>query len=146
MMKSIFVLALAFAAAVPAFAQDTGWIGVSIVDRPEGGVLVRTVEANSPAERAGLRANDVIVQYNRQEVVGVVQLTRLVSETPVGRTVEVVARRENQDQTLKVTAERAPYGNFHIRTPDLAVLRDRIVHNLPSINIHTSVSVARSGV
>jgi serine protease Do len=146
MMKSVVVLAMALAVSIPALAQDSGWIGISIVDRPEGGVLVRSVETNSPAERAGLRSNDVVVRFNGQEVIGVLQLTRLVNETPVGRSVDITVRRDNREQTLKVTTEAARSGNIRIRTPDLAVLRDRVVQNMPRINIHTSVSSVQNGV
>jgi len=94
-MKLIVAMA-ALAMAIPAFAQDSGWIGVSIAEQSDRGVLVRSVEANSPAEHAGLKANDVIIQFNKQDVVGVMQLTRLVNETPVGRTVDVVIRRDSR--------------------------------------------------
>src|SRR5262245_17010246 len=88
-MKVAFILLVTIMTVSPAFAQESGWIGASIADQTDRGVLVRSVEANSPAEKAGIRANDVILQYNKQEVVGALQLTRLVSETPAGRTVDV---------------------------------------------------------
>ncbi len=111
MKKTILAFVMAFLAAVPAIAQDTGWIGTTIADQPDRGVLVRSVEANSPAERAGLKANDIILQYNKEEVVGARQLSRLVGETPVGRSVDVTVRRDNRDQTFKVTAEKAPFSD-----------------------------------
>ena len=121
-MKTLFAFIAVLIVAAPAFAQDSGWIGTSIADQTDRGVLVRSVEPNSPAEKAGLKANDVILQYNKQEVVGVRQLTRLVNETPVGRTVDVTVRRDNREQTLKVTAEKAPFpfgtGQIHIETPN----------------------------
>src|SRR5262245_61336203 len=103
-MKPIAAAMVLLAMAIPAFAQESGWIGVSVAEQSDRGVLVRSVEANSPAEKAGLKANDVIVQFNRQEVVGVMQLTRLVNETPVGRSVDVVVRRDNREQTFRVTS------------------------------------------
>src|SRR5262245_25458635 len=98
-MKPILALIAALIVTIPAFAQDSGWIGVSIADQPDRGVLVRSVESNSPAERAGLKTNDVILQYNKQDVLGVLQLKRLVSETPVGRNVDITFRRDNREQT-----------------------------------------------
>lgn len=143
-MKAIFILLVAVIAATPAFAQEHGWIGVSIAEQADGGVLVRSVEANSPAEKAGLRANDVILRYNTQEVIGVVQLTRLVSETPVGRTVDLTVRRDNREQAVKVTTEAAPFsiGGVRIQRPDLSGLGDRIAKNMPRIGIMSSVSQA----
>ena len=80
-MKGLLAVIAAVVMSLPALAQDSGWIGVSVAEQSDRGALVRNVEANSPAERAGIRANDVIVQFNKQEVVGVLQLTRLVSDT-----------------------------------------------------------------
>src|SRR5688572_30112262 len=125
-MKLVVVFLAAVVMASPAFAQDTGWIGISITEQPDRGVLVRSVETNSPAEKAGLKANDVIVQFNKQDVVGVLQLQRLVNETPVGRSVDVTVRRENRDQILKVTSEKSPgpFSRIHVEQPGFAVFRD----------------------
>src|SRR5262245_6101723 len=108
-MKTLFILLAGLFIAIPAFAQDSGWIGISIADQPDRGVLVRSVEPNSPAERAGLRANDVILQYGKQDVAGALQLTRLVSETPAGRTVDITVRRDNREQNFKITTDKAPF-------------------------------------
>jgi S1-C subfamily serine protease len=146
-MKSIVVVVAVLILSIPAFAQDTGWIGVSIAEQPDRGVLVRRVEANSPAERAGLKANDVIVQFNRQDVVGVLQLTRLVNETPVGRTVDIVVRRDNLEQTLKIMSEKAPFsiGQVHIQSPDLSTFRDHI-SSFGTFQVKTSASMTPMGI
>lgn len=139
MLKSLFISLVVLLVAVPAFAQDSGWIGVYIADQTDRGVLVRSVEPNSPAEKGGLRANDLIVQYNKEDVVGVLQLTRLVSETPVGRTVDVTVRRDNREQTVKVTTEKAPatlgLGLRGNRLPDITALRDRVVRTAPDLDL-----------
>ena len=149
MMKSVSILFLALIAAAPAFAQESGWIGVSIADQTDRGVLVRSVETNSPAEKAGLKANDIILQFNKQEVAGALQLTRLVNETPVGRTVDVTIRRDNREQTLKVTTGRAPFGisALHIHPPDLSHLRDQINFAVtPRVQVLTSISTSQVGI
>ena len=147
-MKPLLALFVVLAAGSSAFAQENGWIGVSIADQPDRGVLVRTVEPNSPAERAGLKANDIVLQYNKQEVVGVQQMTRLVNETPVGRSVDVTVRRDNSEQTLKVTTERAPFGFGPIRfqQPNLTAIRDRIGKTVTPFEVLTTVSVSQAGV
>lgn len=128
--------------AVPALSQTTGWIGVRIEDHTERGAIVRGVEADSPAAKAGLREGDVIVEFNRQEVIGVQQLTRIVRETPAGRTVDVKVRRENQDQTFQMTIEAAPFGGREIlRLPDSSVLRDRVQRSIPRIEIDPRVLI-----
>src|SRR4030095_26041 len=147
-MKPIVALAAVLVLAIPALAQESGWIGVSVAEQPDRGVVGRGVEANSPAERAGLKANDVIVQFNKQEVIGVMQLTRLVNETPVGRSVDVVIRRDNREQTLKVTSEKGPFtvGPLHIQTPDFTVFRDQFNHSKQPFEVMTSVSMSQGGI
>jgi serine protease Do len=139
------ILFVALIGATPAFAQESGWIGVSIADQPDRGVLVRSVEPNSPAEKAGLKANDVILQYARQDVVGALQLTRLVNETPVGRSIDLTIRRDNREQTVKVTTEKAPFsiGGVRVQRPDLSGLSDRIAKSIPRIDIITSAQTAQ---
>ena len=145
MTRSISIFALLAAtvcAAVPALAQDVGWIGISIEERREGGAVVRTVEPNSPAARTGLKEGDVILQYNKEDVIGVQQLTRLVRETPVGRTVDVKIRRDNRDQTLQVTTEGTHQperlGRFELDVPGIHILTDRIARDLPRVQVNTT--------
>jgi len=148
MMKPVSILFVTLITAASAFAQDTGWIGMSVADSTDRGALIRSVEANSPAERAGLKANDVIVQYNKQDVVGARQLTRLVNETPVGRTVDLTIRRDNRDQPIKVTTEKAPFelGGIRFQTPELTPFRDHIALAMPDFNVLTTVSIGQAGI
>jgi S1-C subfamily serine protease len=53
----------------------------------ERGVIIRSVEEGSPAEKANLRANDVVLEYAGNQVWSTMQLSRLVQETPPGRNV-----------------------------------------------------------
>src|SRR5262245_33229161 len=48
----------------------------------ERGALIKGVDEDSPAARAGLKAGDVVVRYQGEAVQGVAQLSRLVRETP----------------------------------------------------------------
>ena len=68
----------------------------------ELGVIVRTVEKGSPAEAANLREKDVIVEYAGMPVFSTMQLTRLVQETPEGRTVNLVISRDGKKLDLNV--------------------------------------------
>src|SRR5690606_31965181 len=47
-----------------------------------GGVVVESVRAGSPAERAGFRAGDIVLEFDGERVRSVRQFTRLVRETP----------------------------------------------------------------
>lgn len=93
--------------------NDAGWLGVEIdevtPDRAKElklpavrGVVVQQVEADSPAAKAGLKQNDVILQYDGHGVEGTVQFRRLVRETPPGRAVNVEVSRNGATQTLSV--------------------------------------------
>src|SRR5262245_41472674 len=137
-MKAIALLAAVVLMAIPAVAQDSGWIGISIDDQREGGPVIRRVEASSPAEIAGLREGDVILEFDKQQVVGVQQLTRLVRETPVGRTVDVKVRRNNQEQTFKLTTDRGSglrAQRFDFDVPGVHIFADR-VRDFPRIQVN----------
>jgi serine protease Do len=146
MTKAMTSIAAIVLAALPALAQEAGWIGISIEDQTDRGAIVRSVEPNSPAEKAGLRPGDVVLQFNKEDVAGVQQLTRLVRETPVGRTVEMKIKRGNNDQTVKVTAEKATndLSRLYSRLPDANVLRDRITRSIPQVQVYTTFN--RSGM
>jgi serine protease Do len=134
-----FLLALAF----PVYAQEAGWIGVRVEDQRDRGVIVRNVESNSPASRAGLKEGDIITQFGKEDVLGVQQFSRLVRETPVGRTAEMKIKRDNRDQTVHVTAERSPtlrdsFNGFNIRMPDIRI------GDFPRVEVNTTYT--QSGI
>ncbi len=69
----------------------------------ERGAIVESVEKGSPAEAAGLRENDVVLEYAGQQVLSTMQLARMVRETPTGRKVEIVVSRDGK--RLNLTAQ-----------------------------------------
>jgi len=64
------------------------------------GVEITRVEEGSPAEKAGVKAGDVVLEYNGQRVEGMEQFGRMVRETPPGREVKLTVSREGSTQTL----------------------------------------------
>ena len=64
------------------------------------GVEITRVEQNSPAEKAGLKPGDVVLEYNRERVEGMEQFGRLVRETPPGRDVKLTVSRDGKTQML----------------------------------------------
>lgn len=94
-----------------------GWLGVSIqevtakmaadlgFDRPRG-AIVTVVRTGSPAAAAGVKQNDVILEFNRRPVNSVRDLTRAVAETPVGSVAQIILLRGKQRMTLAVKLER----------------------------------------
>jgi len=67
------------------------------------GAIVGQVLEGSPAAKAGLRADDVIVSYNNERVESAAQLHRLLIETPPGRSVTLGVRRDGALQNIQVT-------------------------------------------
>ena len=123
------------------------WLGVSIQSlTPElakgfglsdtKGALVASVTDDSPAMKAGIKAGDVITEYDGRKVSGSEDLPRMVADTPVGRDVPVtvvrdgktlrlqakVAKLEEPDQ--KVAAEAGEKGKLGVMvepvTPEIA--------------------------
>ena len=85
-------------------------IGLSIADVTEDdaadeGAAVREVRPDSPAESAGFIAGDVVVEFDGERVRSARQLTRLVQETPAGRTVGTAVLRDGRRVELDVTPE-----------------------------------------
>jgi serine protease Do len=90
-----------------------GWLGVMIqqvtpelaenfgLDRPIG-ALVGQVMPDSPAEKAGLKAGDVILEYNGKEVSQMSMLPAMVASTGVGEKASLVLIRDGKKQTLTV--------------------------------------------
>lgn len=89
------------------------------LDPARGGVELTRVQVNSPAAKAGLRPGDILLSYNGEAVLGGRQLTRLVSETPVGRKVNIQFWRDAKARAvIIVTASRPPEEpDFNARYP-----------------------------
>jgi serine protease Do len=71
--------------------------------KEERGVEVTRIEDDSPALKAGLKAGDVVLDYNGQRIEGTEQFVRMVRETPEGRQVRLLISRDGNTQTLTAT-------------------------------------------
>lgn len=88
-------------------------IGVSIRDvessdakeKGTAGVVIESVDEDGPAAKAGLKSGDIVVEFDGERVRSVRQFTRLVSETPEGRSVAAAVLRDGQRVTVNVTPE-----------------------------------------
>ena len=68
------------------------------------GLLVRSVDGNSPAEEAGMKAGDVVVKINSISVANGTDWTKTVHDNR-GKPVPVVVLRDKHEQTLTLTPD-----------------------------------------
>jgi serine protease Do len=78
--------------------------GMSLADTK--GALVSSVVENSPAMKAGVKAGDVIVEYDGKPVAKSEDLPRLVASTEIGRAVAVKVMRDGKPMTLSATVAK----------------------------------------
>lgn len=99
-----------------AMGHQRAWMGVRLTDVTadqvremklpgEYGAAVDKVEPDSPAAKAGLEKGDAILEFNGQRVWSVAELSRLVRETPPGRTVSLRVSRDGHERTVSVKLE-----------------------------------------
>jgi S1-C subfamily serine protease len=90
-------------------AARGSWIGMSGGDEPGGaGAAVSDVVPGGPAEVAGLRAGDVVVAVDGDDVTGMDQLAAEVRGAPIGSTLPLVVRRDGQRVDLDVVTAPRP--------------------------------------
>jgi serine protease Do len=78
--------------------------------REERGALITSVVPDSPAAKAGLQKDDVIVRWNGTTVESAAQLRRHVRETPAGRTARLEVVRNKHEIETKVTLGKPSAG------------------------------------
>ena len=91
-------------------ARQQGYLGIALADRTDGGVgaVVSEVAADSPAEKAGLKVNDIILEVNGQSITGQGALIGIVRDAAPGEKVEIVVERGSDRLTLKATLIARP--------------------------------------
>jgi len=96
-----------------------GWLGVSIQEvtsdlaeefgvKDLKGALVSGVMKGSPAEKAGIRQGDVVLQYNGRVVEDTGHLRNMVSQTAKGTTVTVKVLRQKKEIEIAVVVAELP--------------------------------------
>lgn len=94
-----------------------GWLGVGIQGIDESlaeslgrddvkGSLISSVTPSSPADKAGLQAGDLILEFDGKDVNSVNDLPILVGNTPIGKKVDVQIVRAGAEKTLNVTVDK----------------------------------------
>ncbi len=94
-----------------------GWLGVRIqvvtqeiadvekLDRPRG-ALVASVADNSPSDKAGIKAGDIILEFDGTLISEMKELPKIVAQTEVGTTVDVKVWRNKKEITKKIKLGR----------------------------------------
>ena len=94
-----------------------GWLGVRIqivtkeiadvegLDKPRG-ALVASVADNSPSDKAGIKAGDIILEFNGVPITEMKELPKIVAQTEVGKTVEVKIWRNGKEISKKIKLGR----------------------------------------
>jgi serine protease Do len=67
------------------------------------GALIASVEPGGPAEKAGLKAGDVVTGFNGKQVADTNDLPRLVAAANPGETATITVRRNGKEERLEVT-------------------------------------------
>ncbi|HZR20933.1 MAG TPA: DegQ family serine endoprotease [Verrucomicrobiae bacterium] len=105
-----------------------GYLGVMIQDvnpalekefnlKDNKGALVGDVTPKSPAEKAGLKSGDVIVEFNGKKVTDSRHLKLEVATTQPGESVPVKILRDGESKTLEVKVKELP-GTEHLAKND----------------------------
>lgn len=98
---------------------DRGWLGVYLQEVDKGlanslgldkpmGALVNDVTQAGPADKAGLKAGDVIIRYQDQTINHSSDLPHLVGRTRPNTKVPLVIMRKGKEQTIQVTVGSLP--------------------------------------
>jgi len=98
------------------------------------GVLVRSVEKGSGAEKAGFRAGDVIIKVNSETVSDAGDFTHALRAQKAGGTVSVGIIRDKKEQTLTLTLpERRQSGDL---------LEEESFDEIPEIDAETRIDLS----
>ncbi len=94
-----------------------GWLGVRIqtvtkdiadvekLDEPRG-ALVASVAENSPSDKGGIKAGDIILEFDGKKINEMSELPRIVAETEVGKKVKLKVWRNKREITKEIVLGR----------------------------------------
>lgn len=132
-------------------------IGVSVRDvepsrtdrQPASGAVIEDVRPDSPAEKAGIKKSDIVIEFDGERVRSARQFARLVEETPAGRTVKATVLRDGQRKDLQLTPEPARRADLSIDADRLRAQAEELARQLPhldfDVNVGSPASRARLG-
>ncbi|AAV86930.1 serine protease [Anaplasma marginale str. Dawn] len=98
---------------------EHGWLGVVIQHVTDDmtdslglesarGALISGVAKDSPAEKAGLKVGDVILEFNGQKIENMPQLTHLITKAAVNEKAKITVQRDGRALNVMVTIGKLP--------------------------------------
>lgn len=72
------------------------------------GALIAQIEKDGPADKAGLRDGDIVVEYNGKPIADIRELSQTVASTKPGAKVKVKAMREGKPVSLVIVVGEMP--------------------------------------
>jgi serine protease Do len=101
------------------YHTPVGWIGTHVQDtspdlakafglRTASGVVVTAIDANSPAQEAGLRSGDIILRYGRDKPSDARALMRDIGRTPIGTMVDMLVWQSGRERTIPTEVRAWP--------------------------------------
>ena len=118
-----------------------GWLGVRIQEvtkeiadveklkKPEG-ALVASVGKNSPAEKAGIKAGDIILEFDEKKIDTMKKLPNVVASTEVGKSVELKIWRNKKLISKRLTLGRLETSEEFRETKPKIVEKDVDIESL----------------
>ncbi len=85
-----------------------GWLGVFLGESEDGRPAVTEVVADSPADKAGVRAGDVLLAIDGQELTTVEGVVEAVGGKEAGSKVKLTVRRDGKNQVIEVKLGTRP--------------------------------------
>jgi S1-C subfamily serine protease len=104
------------------FDEDQTWLGVYTVDLndqlrayfgvpEEVGILVKEVIKDSPAEKGGLKAGDVIIKVAEKKVKALRDIRRAINYFEAGDEIQIQVIRDKKEKSVKVKLEERKGGD-----------------------------------
>ena len=86
---------------------NDAYLGVSI-DEEMGGIRITQVIADTPAARAGLKANDVLLALGNKRITGSDDFMEMMRQRSVGDSITLTVRRDKEVLYIQATLVRRP--------------------------------------
>ncbi len=140
--------------------KDMSYLGIGVQDvdseraktlkmKEERGAEITSVDHDTPAEKAGIKPGDVVLEFNGTPIQGIEQLQRMVRDTPPGRTVKLQIWRNGAPLSLNATVGQrkgmwmeTPSGEFSVPMPP----NPATAPMAPAVNMPGIIAMMPSGM